>query len=117
MAIDQIGSAMPVVPRWRTLNVVAQDPSVEWDGSVVVAEARIPYERLDPGPRGHRFHVVDYDTATRTLHPAVPFVGDVITGAAGEDLAAPQRRAQNVYAIAARTLAAFEEALGRRVSW
>jgi hypothetical protein len=117
MAIDQFDSAVPVVPRWRNLTVVAQDPSIRWDGTVVVAEARIPYERLEPGPHGHRFHVVDYDTATRSLTPPRPFAGDVISGAPGEDLAAPARRAQNVYAIAARTLAAFEEALGRRVPW
>ena len=82
MAIERIEDSAVKVPRWRDLTVVAQDPSITWDGAVLVAAARIPFERLDDGPRGHRFHVVDYDMATRSLHPPEPFTIDVISGQA-----------------------------------
>ncbi len=106
------------VPRQRKLTVIAQDPSILGaDGKVLRAEISVPAEVLEPGPRGARFHVVDYDAAAERLElPLVlgdddPFAGDRF------DPGAPTFRAQNVYAIAARTLATFESALGRRIPW
>jgi Thermolysin metallopeptidase, catalytic domain len=101
-----------------SFRVIAQDPSVTIDGQVLTADVRIPAEHLEPGPRGARFHVVDYDAATgELLPPAV--IEPLADGAPAQplDLADPGFRAQNVYAIAARTLAMFEGSLGRRVPW
>lgn len=104
-----------------SLTVIAQDPSVRVDGRILTTRVGVPAERLDPGPRGARFHVVDYDTATGRLErPAVlaPEAGDPFTAADDRTLAGDATfRAQNVYAIAARTLASFEAALGRRLPW
>lgn len=128
----------------RRLTIIAQDPSVPGDGQILTAEASIPVERLEEGPRGHRFHVVDVNPSTGQLVQPVPDFRDpdvpeperdwsckdrfrrAKTGQGAKRqskayLAAlqsdPAFRAQNVYAIAARTLAAFEFALGRRIEW
>lgn len=118
------------LPRTRRLTVIAQDPGVTGpDGQVLTTEVEIPAEELSPGPRGYRVHVVDYDASTDTLYssrrydPPVdncyidPFKDTVDRGRANDLLAEPAFHAQNVYAIAMRTLARFEFALGRRVNW
>lgn len=106
------------VPRWRTLQVIAQDPSVKVGGKVLRAGAEIPFERLEPGPRGLRFHVVDYDPVARTIQPALDIPPDVIDKAPNKILAGhPSVRAQQTYAVAARTLSSWEGALGRRLGW
>ena len=101
--------------------MIAQDPSVRLDGRILTASVRIPAEPLEPGPRGARLHVVDYDTATGSLLKPTPLsaeAGDRFAKATDRQLTRDRDfRAQNVYAIAARTLAAFESALGRRVGW
>jgi len=105
-------------PRWRSVSVIAQDPSVEVEGRVLRARATIPFERLEPGPRGLRFHVVDYDPVVRRLRPAALLEPDAIAEASRHELESdPRVRAQQVYAVAARTLAMWEEALGRRLGW
>ena len=97
--------------------MIAQDPSITADGEVVTAKVTVPAEVLEPGPRGARLHVVDYDAATGTLELPV-IIGDVDPFADGPlEASAHTFRAQNVYAIAARTLATFEEGLGRLVPW
>ena len=111
-------------PRHRTrrLTVLAQDPGVRSsDGSLVTAEIEVLWERLEPGPKGHRVHVIDYDASTDTLYK--PWAGDLYQdrykGVQDPEklLADPHFHAQNVYAIAMSTLALFEAALGRRVHW
>jgi len=126
-------------PRHFPVTVVAQDPCVlDADGKILTATVRVPADALEPGPRGHRFHVVSYDASTRCYLPPEEF-----REAAALDPAAPPdpfRRwrfdehrfkepddatirtdpvyhALNAYAVAARTLATFESALGRRVPW
>jgi hypothetical protein len=120
------GGGPPVLrplDRWRELVVLAQDPTVQVGGRSLRAKVRVLGERLDPGPRGHRFQVVDFD-ATQPAK-VVPYTVDDSKTAQDAYLAMPDAdlhanpafRAQNVYAIAARTLDAFEQALGRRVPW
>ena len=129
-------------PRRRTLTVIAQDPGFMVDGVIVTARIPVPVDRLEPGPRSHRFHVVDYNATTGELRPDVdlgdpaieppehPWTclddfepDDTFPTQAAKDaynrrLVEDSRfRAQNVFAIATRTLAAFEFALGRRVDW
>lgn len=115
------------------------------EGRILTAGVDVPVDRLEPGPRGHRFHVVDYDASTGELVDPVPDLRDPeadpaerdwsfrdafappadredeerrFPGGYGRALASePAFRAQNAYAIAARTLAAFEFALGRRIEW
>jgi hypothetical protein len=101
------------------LTVIAQDPAVTIDGKVLRATITIPAERLEPGPRGPRFWVVDYDsTARRIVAPDADPWQDKIAACPDEALATdPRVRAQNVYVVASRTLETFEYALGRRLGW
>jgi hypothetical protein len=103
------------------LRVIAQDPSVRVRGQVLTERIEVPAEHLDPGPRGARFYVLDYDTATGKLQPPASITGNgkdrFARTPANDLLRSPAFRAQNVYAIAASTLATAEAALGRRLAW
>lgn len=117
--------------RTRQVTIIAQDPSFKEEGRIVRAKVAVPSDWLEPGPRGQRFHVVDYDAASGVLlEPADLTDPDAKAGerpstcldrfkeAPDEVLESdPRFHAQNVYVIAARTLAAFESALGRRLAW
>lgn len=117
------------IPRAVTMTVVAQDPTVRTRGGrILIASVRVPEQRLEPGPAAARFLVIDYDATTGDLtEPAVLTVPSDDGTLVYQDRFAriSNRRiledrefhAQNVYAIATRTLAAFEGALGRRLPW
>lgn len=116
---------MPYFPIRRT-TIFAHDPSVKRNGRIVRTQIEIPNEELEPGPRGYRVQVVDYDATTHTLYKTLPQpVNDAMDLPAdpfakmtdAELLASPDFHAMNAYAIVMRTLARFEFALGRRVSW
>ena len=109
--------------RWRELVILAQDPTVKLGDRAIRAKVRVPREDLMPGPRGHRFQVVDFD-ATNPARLENPVIDDDDLAQKawlalddGDLIESPVFRAQNVYAIAARTLDTFEQALGRRVPW
>jgi hypothetical protein len=122
-------------PRSTRLTIVARDPSVlapdprTPDHEILRAIVDVPASRLDVGPRGPRFFVVDFDASREVLEPGAdlapnpePAPGwgyvDAFDGVPDQVLLDhPAFRAQNVYAIAARTLATFEAALGRPVPW
>jgi hypothetical protein len=116
-------------PRTRRLTIIAQDPSVRVGGRVLTTEVEVPAEEISPGPRGYRVQVVDYDTSTGVLYqpleyPALqngrytdPFK-EIADRPTNETLLKdPHFHQQNVYAIVMKTLARFEFALGRRLSW
>jgi len=99
----------------RAMTILAQDPTVKVGGKILTAEAEIPREVLGSGPRGYRVYVVDFDASSGCLYRSatVPVSQKPI-----EQLVRNlDFHAQNVYAIVMRTLARFEFALGRRVSW
>jgi hypothetical protein len=101
--------------RTRMVTILAQDPSVRRrDGKVLTARVPVPWEDLEPGPVGHRVHVVDYDATTQTLYKAA---GVRAQDFAALDLDDPGAHARNAYALVMRTLHRFERALGRRVTW
>jgi hypothetical protein len=118
--------------RARRLTIVAQDPRfTNPDGTIVRAVVSVPPEWIEIGPRGQRFHVVDYDATARRLNEPLDLTDELETraprpwssvdrfrNAADEELVRNlQFHQQNVYTIAARTLGAFEFALGRRLPW
>lgn len=108
-------------PQTRKLRVIAQDPKItNADGRILTSEVSVPIEYLSPGPRGYRVHVIDYDSSTRTLYDPQCFSASQDQYKDAPDntlLSDPGFHAQNVYVIVMRTLAAFEYAMGRRVSW
>jgi hypothetical protein len=115
--------------RSLTLTIVAQDPAVREESTrhILRAKVRVPASHLEPGPRGARFHVVDYIAGEKQLaEPVVLLSGagevcDYLDPQTVHDDAVlggdPRLLAQNAYAIAARTLELFESALGRRLGW
>ena len=107
-------------PRTRRLAVLAQDPGIRRaDRSILTASVTVPWEDLVGGPAGHRVQIVDYDATTRTMYePAQVAEGELAApGDSAQILADPAFHARNVYALVMRTLAHFEYALGRRISW
>lgn len=121
-----------VGPSERQLTVLAQDPSVLKDpGRVVTTRVKVAAETVAPGPKGHRVHVIDYDTSTNRQYAARnPFLEPKPQNGrawqedpfAGEDrldrlVGNPHFHQQNVYAIVMATLFDFEAALGRHVKW
>jgi hypothetical protein len=52
------------------MTVLAQDPSVVDGGGPVRAGLAVPAERLQRGPRGHRFHVVDVNVGNGKAAPS-----------------------------------------------
>jgi hypothetical protein len=119
-------------PSERRLTVLAQDPSiVTASGKAITTRVTVPAESVMPGPKGHRVHVVDYDTSTSIQYaPRLPFLNakprdgrawreDPFAGVTdiGRLVADPHFHQQNVYAIVMSTLFDFEAALGRHVKW
>ncbi len=107
------------------------------NGRMVVARVDVPAEMLAEGPCGSRIKVVDFDASSDRLYVPHKYAtgrdGGLVDPFAPPDperagprawrayeeelLGNPNFHAQNAYAIAMRTLARFEFALGRRVSW
>lgn len=112
------------------MTVLVQDPSVTGpDERILTAQVPVPVDRLEPGPRTSRFVVEQHRSKNRqAIAPTVLTAeGDDTNGWTYRDRFARRGnrvlrtdadfRAQNAYAVAARTLATFEHALGRRLPW
>jgi hypothetical protein len=132
--------------RTQKFTIIAQDPSVRskrndlpggdtqlsgsWAGGddedvILTAEVDVPAEELAPGPRGYRVQVIDYNTSTGEVYTPIEYklledgkyCDPFIKEPDATLLTNPTFHAQNVYAIVMKTLARFEFALGRRISW
>jgi hypothetical protein len=106
--------------RTRELTVFAQDPSVrDARGRIIRATVTVPAEDLDRGPRGYRVHCIDFDATTNTYYrTGISNEKDLFKDKTDRELLEdPNFHCQNVYALVMHTLARFEYALGRRVSW
>src|SRR5690242_14977411 len=53
----------------RKLTILALDPSVRAGGKILRAQIEIPNEALEPGPRGYRVFIVDYDSSADAFRP------------------------------------------------
>src|SRR5215831_2803648 len=109
-------------PVFRKLRVFAVDPGMTLRFETAVMNEMtllIPWERLDPGPKGEYFAVIDSDENGKTVNEGVSLDDpDLLaqSGLAPSD-GNPQFRQQMVYAVAMRTLGNFERSLGRPVHW
>lgn len=106
----------------RRWTILAHDPSIQGKhGAALTTQVTVPAERLEPGPKGHRIHVVDFDASSdlyytsRTTDLEEDTFTDVID--TQELFENPHFHQQNTYAVAMATLGEFESALGRPVSW
>jgi hypothetical protein len=121
-----VDPAMGLGPaRHITLTVLAQDPGVTTpDGKILRATVKVAADRFLPPLQTHRFNVVSFDPDNAAPGPKLALIGarggfrDRFAEATDEQLITSHDfHAQNVLAIASRTLAAFEAGLGRRVPW
>ncbi len=105
--------------RTRRIPVIAQDPQVRREDRILTSTIPVPWEDLQPGPIGHRVCVIDYDASTGKMYkPTVVDDEAPFEPKSNEELLDdPGFHARNAYALVMRTLARFEYALGRRVSW
>ncbi len=112
--------------RTRRLRIIAQDPRVlDRNNRILTASVDVPCELLLPGPWGHRVQVIDFDSSSNVLYPPASNYtekanppNDPFESSDPDSLILNYRfHAQNAYAIVMRTLARFEQALGRRVNW
>jgi hypothetical protein len=106
----------------RPLRVFAFDPLTGTKLETVgINETTIPvrWERLEPGPVGDYLEVVDIDPATGVAYSPVDLDQPAPLSQAGlrPSEANPQFHQQMVYAVAMKTIAHFEKALGRVALW
>jgi len=112
----------------RKLTVLALDPSVKDGKRILRTQIEVPNELLEAGPRGYRVFVVDYDSSADSYRKPAPARGtsrnptqvpvDPFQDATDTELLGSYEfRAFMTYGIVMKTLAQFEFALGRRLSW
>jgi hypothetical protein len=98
----------------RQLKVYAFDPQLGRRRRHRIS-IEIPYETLDPGPRGRIIHVVDFDAGSGRMYDPVDLDRPEILAGGGLEprVDDPKFHQQMVYAIAMKVVANFERALGR----
>jgi hypothetical protein len=110
-------------PTLRSLQVFALDPSLELDVDTAHVNRSVIQvdweEELQPGPVGEYLEVIDVDPPSRSAYLPVDLnhphllAQDGLSPSEGN----PQFHQQMVYAVAMKTIANFEQALGRSVHW
>ncbi|WP_209427800.1 S8 family serine peptidase [Pararhodobacter sp. SW119] len=109
-------------PPRRRLKVFAFDPVLGTDLATLrlnQAVLSIPWEALEPGPVGRYLEIVDIDPPSRLAYAPVDLDAPALLACDGlaPTESDPRFHQQMVYAVAMRTIAAFEEALGRAALW
>jgi hypothetical protein len=106
------------------LTVLAEGPYTTGNDGLLTTTLRVPVERVGAGPRSARFDVIVRGPGRRPFSvdlndPEPPWmVVDHAPATGLADLLHDSRfLAQQVYAVAASTLALFESTLGRRMGW
>jgi hypothetical protein len=114
--------ALPVPPT-RKLRVFAYDPTLQTDPlmfGINEATVSVRWETdLGEGPTGEYLEVVDVDPASKCCYAPVDLNHPhlLATNGYAPSEANPQFHQQMVYAVAMRTIARFERALGRKALW
>ncbi len=109
-------------PTHRLLRGYTFDPMLATQlETAIVSETcyRVPWEDLEPGPRGEYLEVVDFDPASACFYAPVDLDSPAILAQNGltPSEGNPQFHQQMVYAVAMRTIDRFERALGRKAMW
>lgn len=105
-------------PARRPLKIFAFDPMLgrRPGGRITIDIANEP---IDPGPRGSRVEVIDYDGASRLFYAPVNLNDGGILMQNGLDPTEsdPRFHQQMVYAVAMKVLENFDTALGRKIKF
>jgi len=104
-------------PATRPLRIYPTDPTQGYEPARKIS-IDVEFEPLKPGPCGDRIEVVDYDGYVGAYYEQVDLDDHAILmqGGLEPSEADPRFHQQMVYAVASRTLANFDRALGRRVN-
>jgi hypothetical protein len=105
-------------PIYRPLRIYTLDPTASrLDGAI--ATINVPYEPLDPGPKGRLLEVLDWQEATGVVNPPVDLDDPRVLIRDGREpsLTDPMFHQQMVYAVCTSIYNVFREALGRDPSW
>jgi hypothetical protein len=105
-------------PISRPLRIYTLDPTASrLDGAI--ATVNVPYEPLDPGPKGRLLEVLDCHEATGVASPPVDLDDPRVLIRNGREpsLTDPMFHQQMVYAVCTSVYNVFREALGRDPSW
>jgi hypothetical protein len=106
----------PGDPVYRPLQVYTLDPATRaLEGATAVLQ--VPYEPLQPGPKGYIFEVEpgDGDKASAAVDLEDPRL--LINQGLHPSPSNPQFHQQMVYAVCSSVYATFRAALGRRIAW
>jgi hypothetical protein len=106
----------PDDPVYRPLRVLTLDPETQaLDGSV--ATLNVPYEPLEPGPKGRLFEIVakdgDIDLTPVNLEDPRLLLSDGVAPSPSDH----RFHQQMVYAVCSSVYATFRVALGRHITW
>jgi hypothetical protein len=112
----------PSAPPYRALRGYAVDPSLTTTletAGIGVVTFQLPWEPLDPGPRGEYLEVMDIDPASKAFYEPVHLDDPMILAQNGlpPSEGVPQFHQQMTYAISSLTIHNFERALGRKTLW
>ena len=121
--LDMAVNPTPPAPTARNLRVYAYDPALASDLAdygINEAVVAVAWEaNLKPGPVGEYIEVVDIDPASGSSYAPVDLNHPRLLACNGfsPSEANPQFHQQMCYAVAMRTIAHFEQALGRKAQW
>ena len=109
-------------PPFRTLRGYALDPTLAQrlqTATISEITLHVPWEPLEPGPRGEYLEVIDYDPSSKCFYAPVHLDDPHLLAQDGlpPSEGTPQFHQQMVYAIASLTIQRFERALGRKAIW
>lgn len=103
-------------PVYRPIKIFTLDPSIsKIDGAVAVL--KVPYEKLEPGPRGALFEVDNDDGFQRNQRVDLDDPLIVMNSGIDPTPSDPRFHQQMVYAVATSVYAVFRTALGRQIAW
>jgi hypothetical protein len=107
------------LPPRRPLRIFAFDPMLARLNSTRTISIDVPNEPLEPGPRGRRVEVIDYDGLNECYYPAVDLDNPAVLmgGGLAPAEADPRFHQQMVYAVTSKVIENFDFALGRRLSF
>jgi hypothetical protein len=103
-------------PVYRPIKIFTLDPSIsKLDGAIAVL--KVPYEKLEPGPRGALFEVDNDDGFQRNQRVDLDDPLVVMNSGIDPTPSDPRFHQQMVYAVATSVYAVFRTALGRQIAW